>query len=71
MTMSITESFKTNRLMRERYFRMNGITHAEICNATDSAEYRDENAYKVMLGDGNGSGWWEPRAPAPLSDGRG
>ena len=59
--MSITESFRTNSLMRERYFRMNGITHAEICDATDSTDYRDENAYKVLLGDGDGKGWWEPR----------
>lgn len=59
--MSITETYATNATMRARYFRMNGITHAEICDATDAAEYRDENAYKILLGDGNGRGWWEPR----------
>ena len=59
--MSITESYATNAPMREAYFRMNGITHAEISDATVCLKYHDENAYKIMLTHGDGIGFWEPR----------
>lgn len=57
--MSILESYLTNRPLRETYFRINGITHAEVCDATDSCEYRDPMAYKVMLTNGDSCGWFE------------
>lgn len=59
--MSITESYRTNHTMRERYFRANGYTHAEICDASECSDYRDPDAYRVMLTDGNGVGTWEER----------
>lgn len=59
--MSIIENYRTNHAMRARYFRMNGITHAEICDATDCCDHDDQDAYKIMLTDGNGVGFWEPR----------
>lgn len=68
--MSITESYRTNRGMRETYFRMNGITHAEICDATDCFDHTDPDAYKVMLTNGNGCGWWEPREFATIGQAR-
>jgi hypothetical protein len=55
MNASIVESYKTNRPMREAYFRMNGYTHAEIDDS------RDGDGYEIMLTHGNGIGCYEPR----------
>lgn len=64
--MSIVEHYRTNRTMRERYFRMNGITHAEVCDSIDCSEYADESAYKIMLTGGDGVGCWENREFATI-----
>ena len=70
MHSGIIEAYATNRSMRESYFRMNGYTHAEICDATDCADYLDENAYKIMVTHGNGVGTWEPREFATIGQAR-
>lgn len=70
MKASTTEAYKTNRPMRERYFYVNSITHAEIHDATEGCDYENENAYKVMLTNGDGVGFWEPREFATVGQAR-
>jgi hypothetical protein len=49
--MAIVEAYKTNRPMREQYFRMNGITHVEVWDTDDG--------YMPALCGGEGEGWPE------------
>ncbi len=45
------ESYKTNAAMREAFYHMNGIKHAEIWNT--------DNGYQVVLCNSYGRGWSE------------
>ena len=48
------EAYKTNRAMREQYFRINGITHAECWDSSGDGE-----GYIVALCGSDGCGWPE------------
>lgn len=45
------EAYKTNRTMRETFYRMNGIKHAEVWDT--------DNGYQVALCGSEGCGWRE------------
>ena len=49
--MGIFESYKTNGTMRDRFYRMNGIKHAEVWDTDDG--------YTVALCTARGVGWIE------------